>query len=333
MCRRLVRVGPCAAALCLFASTLLSGRGIGLPAQAEPGGRPEKILFVSNREGPAGNEKGKYSIFTMNPDGSGQAKLSKGDALEFDPTWSPDGKQVAFAAMTGGAGSKSGIYVMNADGSDRRQIIQSEGDAAPFAPSWSPDGKQIAYSRLEFKQDAKSDLYVVDADGKNPKRLGEGLMPVWSPDGSKILYTVLGAQNGEPRLFTMDAGGGNAKPLSKPKAMMGAWSPDGKRIAYMAEGGGNQPDIFVMNADGSKPTQLTKTPDLEFTPQWSPDGKQVFFTRIPKDANGADKGDIYVMGADGKNSRRLTTTGFNFLGGGFVLFTGRDAPAAPEKQQ
>ena len=81
-----------------------------------------------------------------------------------------------------------------------------------------------------------------------------------------------------------------------------AWSPDGKQIAYYSEVGGKPADLFVMDADGSKSRQLTKTDEAEGYPAWSPDGREIAFESHTPDGNF----DVYVMNADGSNIRRLT---------------------------
>ena len=70
------------------------------------------------------------------------------------PTWSPDGTRIAY--------SNDGIWVMNADGTDPRQLTDTG-----FSPTWSPDGTRIAYNRVGLH------LWVVNADGTNPQQLTE----------------------------------------------------------------------------------------------------------------------------------------------------------------
>jgi Tol biopolymer transport system component len=77
-----------------------------------------------------------------------------------------------------------------------------------------------------------------------------------------------------------------------------AWSPDGTKIAFISKRSGSL-DIYVMDADGSNVTRLTKTKENDSHPTWSPDGKRIAFARDER---------IYVMQADGTGSRRLTTT-------------------------
>lgn len=98
------------------------------------------------------------------------------------PTWSPDGKEIAFASDRDG---HYGVYVMRADGTHSRRIIVSKaGDASP---SWSPDGRLIVFSR------GVDGLYVMGADGRRVRRLTHAQFtkdrdPAWSPDGERIVF-------------------------------------------------------------------------------------------------------------------------------------------------
>ncbi len=275
--------------------------------------RPPGILFVSNRVE-------RFHLFIMNPDGSQQVGLTKGEAIEFDPVRSPDGKQIAFALDANPQELRSDIYVMHADGSRSTKLTQSQPNTYAFAPAWSPDSKRIVYSILEFGQSGKPPdftLQLMDANGKNSKPLGRGVLPAWSPDGKKILYSLAGGPF--PNLVMMDADGSNTKSLAD-KGMMGVWSPDGKRIAYIGEGESHQFALFVMNADGSEPTQLIKTPDhMELGPQWSADGKRLFFTRAER-ATADKQSQICVIDADGSNLKSLVdNASMNYTGNGMVI--------------
>ena len=80
-----------------------------------------------------------------------------------------------------------------------------------------------------------------------------------------------------------------------------ALSPDGTRIAFTSSRDGN-PELYVMNRDGSNIRRLTNNPAIDTTPTWSPTGAQIAFT---SDRTGSPQ--IYVMGADGLNLRRVTS--------------------------
>lgn len=79
-----------------------------------------------------------------------------------------------------------------------------------------------------------------------------------------------------------------------------SWSPDGRRISFTSRRDGNW-DVYVMNADGSRPARLTDDPASDLYSTWSPDGKKIAFG-----SKRGGKFDIYVMGADGSNPTRLT---------------------------
>jgi Tol biopolymer transport system component len=81
-----------------------------------------------------------------------------------------------------------------------------------------------------------------------------------------------------------------------------AWSPDGSKIAFQTDRTGNGVEVFVMNADGSSPVNLTNDPgSFNARPAWSPDGARIAFT------SGRDGNlEIYVMNADGSGQTRLT---------------------------
>ena len=88
--------------------------------------------------------------------------------------------------------------------------------------------------------------------------------------------------------------GRNQRQLTRdatPKGELVDWSPDGKRLAYEAGG-----DIWVVNADGKSPRNLTRTPGAEFGPAWSPDGEEIAYSRHD---DGTRR--VYVMNADGSH--------------------------------
>ena len=117
--------------------------------------------------------------------------------------------------------------------------------------------------------------FVMNADGTNPIRLTDpsngvnDRNPVWSPDGTKIAYHS--HPQGTWDVMVMDADGSNQVNLtnSDTNAIDPTWSPDGTKIAFSASSETLPQTIFLMNADGSNPSQLT-TLSLSAWPAWSP---------------------------------------------------------------
>ena len=123
--------------LAYIAITVLGGSCLWPAAAAEPsaGGNQGRIVFSSNRSGP-------WRIWSVQPDGSALAELTKAgaDEQDVDPCFSPDGKLILFTSTRGGA---TGVWTVAADGSKARRIC--DGDQA----EWSPDGKRIVLRRKE----------------------------------------------------------------------------------------------------------------------------------------------------------------------------------------
>ena len=153
------------------------------------------------------------------------------------PTWSPDGRQIAFTSNREG----QGIFVMDRDGNNLRRLTPPR--TWDYNPAWSPDGKQIAF---QSSQNESIDIYVMNADGSNRRRLtrhpAHDHYPSWSPDGQKIVfYSERNGVDGE--VYVMDAYGNNQQNLTNHIAWDGLWgaswfdprfalsvAPIGKRI-------------------------------------------------------------------------------------------------------
>jgi TolB protein len=205
----------------------------------------------------------------MNLDGSGLKTVAE-DKQEIlvAPAWSPDGTQVTFSGLelAGGGPPKSTLFVMNSDGSNRKEI------GAGLLPKWSPEGKQIAYSVMRPDGDRLPELFIMGVDGKNSKSLieGVGMMAVWSPNGKQIAYMSDGG--GQADLFVMNADGSNRKQLTQSAEFeIGPqWLSDGMRIVFtrMPQGGdspGQGAEIFSVAADGTDEKQLTKNDVIDAT--------------------------------------------------------------------
>jgi Tol biopolymer transport system component len=213
-------------------------------------------------------------IFIMREDGSGLTAITPRRVSSFLPAWSPDGSRLAFVRMDTPNGNRR-IFVMNADGSGTRKLTEGPRD---YYPSWSPSGDKILYAH-------EGELREISPDGGDAHVIYSCAVtgctavssPHWSPDGSNILFIKLGPPGLQLRIDTVDPTGRNEVTLYECRLTCGGindanWSPDGRRIVFTKYASRtDRQDVFVMNADGSNPTKLTRgVKDEVCCPAWQP---------------------------------------------------------------
>jgi TolB protein len=184
-------------------------------------------------------------------------------------------------------------------------------------------GRGVARTRLTFSSDRTADLikgpvssrdvqeiFIADYDGANPRKVTNtktlNITPTWSPDGQVIAYTSYRPSGGmgtfqDIVLSFIETGDrrtpANGDPLKQ--NYLPVWSPDGSKIAFTTNRDGN-PEIYVMNRDGSGLRRMTNSPAIDVTPTWSPNGAQLAWV---SDRTGNPR--IYIMNADGTGQRAL----------------------------
>ena len=248
----------------------------------------------------------------------------------------PDGYRVLLDGSDRGAISSNGTVLIRIESGSRTIALAG---LAPNCAVSAPGLRMVtivaaAVAPIEFAVvcaetthasrtlafESNGDIYRADIDGWNLRRLTFDGSPysynreaAWSPDGRRIAFSKSDGYHGAA-IYVIDADGTNLTRLSPEGAYDASptWSPDGRRIAFESMrdstgyGGVNSwldPEIYVMNADGTNQVRLTKhLGHNDYTPAWSPDGSRIAYV---SDTVGHSY--IYVINADGTNPVQLTS--------------------------
>ena len=246
-------------------------------------------------------------IYTMPASGGTPSRIAEGLPFETQPRFSPDGRRIAFTSDRGGGDN---IWIMNLDGSDKRQLTK-EDFRLLNQPSWSPDGRFIAAKKhfTTGRSLGTGEVWLYHVSGgagvqlvkksseQHQKELGE---PIFAPDGKHIYYTrnitpgpiFEYAQDSNGRIFDIEryeietgetetavgGVGGSVRPTP---------SPDGKKIAFVRRegtrsklyvkdfGSGEERKIYdALDQDVQETWAVTGVyPNMD----WSPDSKSIYF--------------------------------------------------------
>ena len=219
------------------------------------------------------------------------------------PTWSPDGKTLAFSRHTQ---SQISIWLLSTETGTERRL--TERDAPEYDAVWHPDGKTLyfAFDKTSPNQ-GDIEVYSIGLDGGNLKpvaasdgKLSHEESPAVSPDGKWIAYTS--TRDGNQELYVAAADGSNPKRLTSDPAIDAhpCFSPDGGTILFATNRWGDL-ELASIGRDGSHLTRITDGPGLDDYPAWSPDGKQIAWT-----SNRDRNLEIYVSQPTGAEPRNFS---------------------------
>jgi len=231
-----------------------------VPSWSADGGR---LAFYSTRDG-------NREIYVMNPDGSGQTRLTDDPAFDYLATWLTDGQSLFFASDRDGDFE---VYRISATGGVPRKL--TDNTALDMLAQSSPACDKIVFIS---DRDGDNEIFVMDLDGTNQTQLtfnaAMDIYPDWSPDGTRIVFASERPGSNGRDIWIMDADGSNQEilitgPNSDSEA---AFSPDGSMIVWSSDRAGGLPSLYIAPVDDVAEAVQVAVPVLKDHrgPDWQP---------------------------------------------------------------
>lgn len=262
--------------------------GSALPLPVASGPPTGQLLYSSNKEG-------RWAIYRLKPDGSGERRLTELNADNYHGVWSPDGGRVAFVSERDG---NPEIYLMNPDGGEQRRLTSDGGEHAD--PVWSGDGTRVAYV---LSTGGTETVYFLEIATNRRTGLinSPAAWPAWSSKDA-IAWTRL--EGGFVTIYLSTVTGSTSSKLPRTVNQSEdtpAFSPDGNLLAFTS-GSKNDRQIVVSTASGQNRRAISARGADNSNPVWSPDGAYIAYSST---ASGTQQ--LVIMKNDGTEARTITS--------------------------
>ncbi len=249
--------------------------------------------------------------------------LTRRGYVNVSPAFSPDGRRIAYTVSN--ADEFPAIYIMNADGTGDRRLVENVASSSASGESiaWSPDNSGIYYTKLEVTRntDVYNDIYYYDLQKNREVRITDGLRardPFPSSDGRTLIFVT--NRLGRTRLGVLDLASAQNRPAGtsditwlseegENQYETPRFNPDGSLIVVGVWQSGGFKDIWVLDRQGNKVEELMHDRAIDGGAAWSPDGKIIYFS--------SDRTGIFNLFAYERAAKKLYQI-TNVLGGAFT---------------
>jgi TolB protein len=251
-----------------------------------------RIAYITVVKKPDGGKK--YSLQIADADGFGPQILLESKEPLLSPSWSPDGKNLAYVSFEG---KNSEVYVQDIMTGNRQKVASNPGINS--APAWSPDSSKLA---ITLSKDGNPEIYIMHMGSKSLQRVtNNGAIdtePTWSSDGKVLAFTS--DRGGGPQIYEVNIDGGQPRRVSFSGSYNAGpvFSPDNKSIAVV-HGTGGAYHIGLLDRASGQVALLTDS-RLDESPSFAPNGHMIIYT-----TTGARGTALAAISVDGSVHQRL----------------------------
>jgi Tol biopolymer transport system component len=250
---------------------------------------------------------------------SSGAETTLATGLVTAPSYSANGNKIVYlrGSMDFGPGWFD-VFVMNADGSGKRNLTKNVGQYT--SPTFNPSGTRVMFTQLFSDASGNSRLHTIGVDGTGRRQFASGVAGsmadgVWSPDGTKVAY--VGGPSCTPARLRVIKSNGDASTLrSLAPTLTSAgrpdWAPSGTRLTFSRAWGENRRSVYRVNLDKTGVKRLADYGENmgADSPVYSPDGKRILFDKTNYSTGGNPQ--VWSMRAtDGLDKTRVDTNGYD----------------------
>lgn len=261
-----------------------------------PGVFTTRIAYVTLTQGSRGVN---YELVVADQDGYNPQTIARSPEPIMSPSWSPDGRHLAYVAFD----IDRGLSILQVqDVATGRVEAISAREGINGSPAWSPDGRYLA---MTLSYHGNPDVFIYDTRTRKMRQLTRNpaidTEASWSPDGRHLVFTS--DRGGGAQIYRVSAQGGNAERLTFEgrNNQRAVYAPDGKSLAMVQGGRGYR--IAVMDLKTRNLRVLTSGP-LDESPSFAPNGQALIYTR-----SGARGAELATISIDGRIKTRLTQRG------------------------